>query len=125
MAENANRLRDSDFCFFTDLFEEAANDTIFIFTEVTPRVWPDIVDMIQQSYGDKQQGFQVDFLRGMRGNGQQMIIQKREGAVICPEDLAVCDIFRELQQAHQRKIDNGFRRQPKKVPGLKPAVNAL
>ena len=33
VAENANRLRDSDFCFFADLFDRAANDTVFVFTE--------------------------------------------------------------------------------------------
>ena len=124
VAENANRLRDSDFCFFADLFDQAADDTIFVFTEVTPRVWPDFVDLIQQHQGDKQ-GFRLDFLRGMRGNGQQMILQKKEGAVFSPEELSVCETFRNLQQAHRRKIDNGFKRQPKKIPGSKPSIDAF
>jgi len=124
VAENANRLRDSNFVFFFELFEQASNGTMFVFTEVTPRVWPDIVDILLQRE-DQEQGFHVKFTRGGRKYGQQMIVQKQENATLQPEELAVAEKFRDLQEVHQRKITNGFRRQPRKIRGKKLSINAI
>ena len=81
------------------------------------------MDLILQR-PEQGHGFQLDFLRAIHGNGQQMIIQKKEGAMLCPEELAFCEELRNLQEVHQRKIDNGFQRQPKKVRGGKTTVDA-
>lgn len=119
VAENAMRLRDSDFCFFSDVFEQAADNTTIVITEVTPRIWPEIVNILLQR-PDGGKGFTVDFLRAIkRSLGPQLVVQKREGATICPEELAACDEFRRLQALHERKIKNGFVRQPRKVRGAK------
>jgi len=45
VAENAVRLRNTDFVFFAELFQEAREGALFIFTETTHRLWPEIIDV--------------------------------------------------------------------------------
>lgn len=125
VAENAKRLRDSEFCFFADLFEKAADNTTIVVTEVTPRIWPEITDVILQR-PDGGKGFSIDFLRAIKRQlGPQLVVQKREGNTISTAELAACEEFRRLQELHERKIQNGFTRQPKKVRGSKISEEKL
>mgnify|MGYP000010223982 CR=1 FL=1 len=123
IAENAKSLRESQFQFFSDLFENAKNDAVFVFTEVTPRIWPDIVDVVlrQEGGGD---GFMIDFMRGeRRRSGPHLVIRKREGATFNRENVfGFCDEYRRMDRLHQRKIENGYRRQARKVRGGKAFV---
>ncbi|CAB9515117.1 expressed unknown protein [Seminavis robusta] len=124
IAENAKGLRESEFVFFADLFDEARMDTVFILTEVTPRIWPEIVDVLLQR-PDGGEDFQVHFIgTTTRKKGGQMFISKRKGSGISPEALSACEEYRRLRTLHERKIENGFQRQPKKVRGGKALVEA-
>lgn len=43
VAENAEGLRRTNFCFFRDLMREAAPGSLFVFTETTHRLWPELL----------------------------------------------------------------------------------
>ena len=47
--ENAQQLRQTQFVFFQQVFEEAADGTVFIFTDTTHRLWPDLIDLARQT----------------------------------------------------------------------------
>jgi len=130
VAENANRLRASDFCFFRDVFDQAALGTVIIISEVTPRLWPELVDLLYQRQQEQHLllqpdrehdiGFDVDFVRAKkRYIAPQLMIQKRRGGRIRPLDLVACQEFSHLKELHQRKMKSGFQRQSKKVKGVK------
>lgn len=128
LAENAAPLRDSDFRFFVDLFEQAANDTVFIITEVTSRIWPELLDILlrlqdQQQNTRQQQdliGFDVDFVRTKKRKfSPAMVIQKRLGAKIRQEEMDECQDFIRLRTLHERKMEKGYKRECKKVRGCK------
>jgi hypothetical protein len=51
IAENMHLLRESKFVFFQDLFEAAPVGAMFIFTETTPRIWPDFCNLVAEHCG--------------------------------------------------------------------------
>ena len=113
-------LRELDFVFFSDLFEAANEETTFLFTEVTPRIWPEIVDVILRR-PDGGEGFQVGFpkLTKRAKGGNQLVIQKKRGASISRDAISLCDSFPLLNELHNSKIEKGFERQPRKIRGSK------
>ena len=128
LAENAAPLRDSDFVFFVDLFEQAANDTVFVITEVTSRIWPELVDILlrlQDQQQDEQPagfafGFDVDFVRTKKRKfSPALVVQKRLGAKIRQEEMDECQDFIRLRTLHERKMEKGYKREYKKVRGCK------
>jgi hypothetical protein len=126
VAENAKPLRESDFVFFSEMFETAKDKTIFIFTETTPRVWPDFADLLIRKF-DGGAGFQICFPRNTkRGKtGPQLVIQKCRDATLSRDELERCDQYRQFQAIHEEKLRNGFQRQPKKIKGNKVAMQPL
>ena len=117
VAENSNLLHDSEFIFFRDLFESVSEGTIFIFTETTPRVWPEFYKLIQN---DLSCGMQIHF----RLNGKQMLIQKNtsQGEKKCENILTERDgkelkKFEKISMYHERKINSGWERQQQKNRG--------
>jgi hypothetical protein len=48
VAENAKALQQSDFIFFRDLMDAAPLGSVFVFTETTPRLWPDFYDFLSR-----------------------------------------------------------------------------
>jgi len=114
VAENAKELRDNEFVFFKELFDACREGSLFVLTETTHRLWPDIIDAIGSDV-------HVEFSRklGRGKSGEQMMLVKKRGAVIGEEELKQIQLFRRNSKSHERKVENGFVRQGKKVKGAK------
>jgi hypothetical protein len=56
VAENAVALRQHGFVFFRDLFKAARPGAVFLFTEVTHRLWPDLVNVAFEAWFVKPVG---------------------------------------------------------------------
>jgi len=123
VAENANVLRETGFCFFVDLFQRASVGSLFVFTETTPRVWPDFVDLLESR--PDLSGMQIGFPRNLgRGkSGPQMVLRKvarqNSSMIIHPEQRVLCDNFRRIRAVHERKMSSNFKRQRRKIRGGK------
>lgn len=115
VAENARKLRDNDYVFFQDLFSQAKQGALFVFTETTHRLWPELANVAGHS------GFDVSFpSRFQKHFGKrQLVLRKRKGAVFGPEEKALCMLFERDNEMHERKIQNGTVRQARKVRGAK------
>ena len=117
VAENSNLLHESKFIFFRELFESVSEGTIFIFTETTPRVWPEFYKLIQNNLPGEMR---ITF----RTNGKQMLIQKviSQGEENCDNILTEHDAkelekFEKILLYHERKINSGWKRQQQKIRG--------
>jgi hypothetical protein len=102
VAENAVKLRQSNFIFFQQLFQTAEENSLFVFTETTHRLWPDFLDLIRQSSLDYDDVNTVDYNihfpihRGRGGSsGWQMFLHKQKGAQISSEILHQIENFRK------------------------------
>lgn len=114
VAENANLLRDSHYVFFHDLFENARDGAIFIFTEVHPRIWPEFYKLMDVHCPYMQVGFNK--------NGRQMLLRKgsdqaQTSPLISEKDKEFLNKFEDLARFHTRKINSGWKRQIPKIRG--------
>ena len=120
VAENRNLLHESNFIFFKDLFELAPDGAIFIFTETTPRIWPDFCKLIEHHFkGDMEVGFNK--------NGRQMLLRK--GKILTEEGRATImmndhhanqlEKYSKIVECHERKLSSGYQRQQQKIRGAK------
>jgi len=137
VAENAKALRDSDYVFFKELVREASAGTLVLLTEVVPRLWPEIVRMLDR------EGLlplvDVGFRKGYRG--KQFLLRKREttrrrrrppatvvaatgeggggGAFesLDEETRDQLEHFERLSSYHDRKVGSGWKRQGRKANG--------
>jgi hypothetical protein len=107
IAENAVRLKDSNYVFFRQLFQQANDGAIFVFTETTHRLWPDLVDQLPEGMG-----FDVAFVKN---RSFQLLIHKRIGAptTISPLVKSQCAKMRHEGAMHTVKRERGFVRQTK------------
>jgi hypothetical protein len=118
VAENAAPLRTSDFVFFRDLFEQSNNGSLFVFTETTHRIWPELVELVTSS-----NCFQAAFVKSGRSRtGYQLLMLKRQGE----NDRLLDEISEELmadfvrdREMHEQKMAGGHERQRKKIRGAK------
>lgn len=111
VAENAQRLRESDWIFFTELASHAAPGSMFILSEVHPRLWPDVLSAVERNCSSMQVGF--------NRSGRQMLIRKgtdpsQDEVTISNKDRELVRRFRELDGYHTRKIESGWTRQAPK-----------
>lgn len=119
VAENAGKLKDSDYIFFRELFEAAAIGAMFFITETTPRLWPEIYDLIVQYNEDHDQTILKIHFPYMRG--QQMIISKScisddsNLQFISERDTKLLHNFKRYAQSHEELIESGWERQRKKT----------
>ena len=118
VAENTTKLRQQDYVFFADLFKLAKVGALFVFTETTPRLWPDFVDLITELGGDE---IEISFLGASgRGNcGPQMVLRKSKmpECGLDEKTRLMLDNFRSMNTMHERKMEKGFVRQIKKDRG--------
>ena len=125
VAENAIRLRAKDYVFFAELFDAAKEGAVFIFTETTHRLWPEIIDVATKTGGSNENiasGFDVAFPRIQRGRGKagfQLALRKRAGATLGEDVQRTCERFRRDNAMHELKISGGYKRQKKKIRGSK------
>lgn len=115
VAENAELLRGSDFVFFRDLLAMAKEGSVFLFTETTHRLWPEFVGIAEEL----SHGFEVTFPRIIGRKGTQMVLRKKFGAITGVEQKHLCANFILDRDNHERKIENGYARQTRKVRGAK------
>ena len=120
VAENAAKLRLSNFEFFRELFDLAKEESVIIFTETTHRIWPELVSLIIANQDEMSpstsSGFEVAFPFTRRGrNGVCMVLRKRVGSYISDEHVEMCQTFAQHQQMNDRRQVNGFVRQQKKA----------
>ena len=119
LAENSSKLRDNKFVFFTDLLVAAKEGAIIIITETTPRVWPDLIDALNDIPG---LDIDVAFPRAMSGRGKkgpQLALRKQVGSIVSKEVMLESEKYRKVNMMHERKLRKGFVRQVKKVRGAK------
>eukprot|EP00566_Odontella_aurita_P012555 CAMPEP_0113590334 /NCGR_PEP_ID=MMETSP0015_2-20120614/36619_1 /TAXON_ID=2838 /ORGANISM="Odontella" /LENGTH=478 /DNA_ID=CAMNT_0000496519 /DNA_START=386 /DNA_END=1822 /DNA_ORIENTATION=- /assembly_acc=CAM_ASM_000160 len=127
VAENAVRLRENNFVFFRQLFDAAQDGALFVFTETTHRLWPELIEAaVKMERVDfdagRVAGFDVSFPRIDRGRGKtghQLALRKRPGARLEPGVAEMCDRFARDREVHERKIAKGYSRQRPKVKGAK------
>lgn len=111
VAENAQKLRESDFVFFRNAFEQASEGTIFVVSEVTHRLWPDLVQIVEELGG-----FDVTFVPS---RSEQLVLEKKAGSRVSSQIISRCADMRLDDKRHNHKLKNGFVRPIRKVRGAK------
>ena len=125
IAENVVSLRASNFIFFQQIFDSASEGTMFIFTEVHPRAWPDFYNLIKVKCPYMHIGFSKSgrrmILRKMKctnnavDNNDILLDEKmRHEVVISERDFELIKQFEELGRLHERNMLSGYRRQTKR-----------
>ena len=125
VAENAKALRESDYVFFKELFREMPKGTLVLLTEVVPRLWPEMVRML-----DKEgilPWVDVGFRKGYCG--KQFLLKKRVTRRPANDEAQgpfdsldartrdQLEHFERLASYHERKVDSGWKRQGRKANG--------
>lgn len=136
VAENAELLRQSDYIFLKELVREMPVGTCVLLTEVVPRLWPEMVRMLQTE--NLLKDVDVGFCKGY--NGKQFMLRKRSksrtssSVGIVNNAVKSTDVddpfeslddrtrdqlehFERLASYHERKVDAGWERQGRKVNG--------
>ncbi|CAJ1962729.1 unnamed protein product [Cylindrotheca closterium] len=111
VAENAIRLKESDYIFFRELFQHAKEGSVFVLTETHPRVWPEFYKLMKAHCAFMEIGF--------RKNGRQMLVRKsingrQKTPLISNKDLELVKKFESIGKFHERKLNSGWERQEKK-----------
>lgn len=113
VAENANRLRESKYIFFRDLFQYAKDGSTMILTETHPRIWPEFHRFIQEYCPYMQMSFNK--------NGRQLLIRKmfdsEQTPIISKQDEKLLIKFENMKRDHERKLNSGWTRQSPKIRG--------
>ena len=123
VAENAQKLQESDFIFFRELFQHAQPGTLFILSEVHPRLWPEFYDLLRDGNCNMEEV-------GFNKRGRQMLLRKTSSSItssqgrktspaLSEKDQQLLEKFIELGRYHERKIESGWQRQEPKIRGAK------
>lgn len=115
VAENAIALRDSDYVFFRNLFEKVPVGTVFIFSETTPRLWPEFYSLLlEECEKNKDIALNIGF---PYKRGPLMVIQKNmksSSPMINNKDLRALQAFEKYSEKHDQLMDTGWERQKSK-----------
>lgn len=122
VAENAKQLRDSDYVFFRDLFDASANNSLFVITETTPRMWPEFYDILVEHNQKNNNNGPMLKIGFPYKRGQQMIIFKTDKKnndehpmpMISSRDMELLNDFEKYSQKHEQLIESGWERQKSK-----------
>ena len=111
VAENAQKLRESQYIFFKELWVRMPIGSVTILTETTPRLWPEFYDMIQKHCPCMEVGFPNQ-------RGPQLLIRKRSPAASHPtlsaRDNELLQEFRDMAVRHEYRRLSGWERQVNK-----------
>lgn len=119
VAENAHNLKESNYVFFRELFRYARQGSIFVLSEVHPRLWPDFYNLMQeenfciQEVGFNKKGKQMLFRKSSSAT------QRESGPIMSEIDRRQLAKFEEMGKYHERKIKVGWQRQESKIRGAK------
>lgn len=118
VAENAHKLQESNYIFFRELFQHAQPGSLFVLSEVHPRLWPEFYELLQdESCSMEEVGFNK--------NGRQLLLRKSSTLqskcrpALSEKDRKLLEKFIELGKYHERKIESGWHRQEPKIRGAK------
>ncbi|KAL3911299.1 MAG: hypothetical protein SGILL_007334 [Bacillariaceae sp.] len=114
VAENAQRLRDSDFVFFKDLFEAMPEGALFILTETTPYLWHELTSLMLEHCPYMQVGFP-------NKRGYQMVLRKgneQDVFSLSEEEGQLLQHFEGIAILREGKLEKGWERQEPKNRGL-------
>lgn len=119
IAENAVALRNRDYIFFRELFEEADQGAVFLFPDTTHRLWPEMSTIA------KEAGLYYTTPHVKSGKvGWHFVAFKddhRPGNEY--HTTAISDVllnrFKADQDAHSKRLDRGWKREEKKIKGEK------
>jgi hypothetical protein len=107
VAENAHKLRASEFIFFQDLWNQMPVGSTMILTETTPRLWPEFYDVIQKHCPFMEVGFP--------NQRPQLLLRKRSPTAVHPtlsaRDQQQLRNFREISAQHEKRNRSGWERQ--------------
>ena len=117
IAENAVALRDQDWAFFRHLFQEANNGTLFCFTDTTHRLWPELFHVAR----DAKLRIATPHVRCGKV-GWQFVALKDGSNPGCQYystaiDPKVFNRFERDNEAHIRRLKNGWKREKRKARG--------
>lgn len=124
VAENAQKLQESDYIFFRELFQHAQPGTLFVLSEVHPRLWPEFYKLLEDGNCDMEEV-------GFNKRGRQMLLRKssntpsrrtKSSPALSEKDQQLLEKFIELGKFHERKIQAGWQRQEPKIRGAKDIV---
>jgi hypothetical protein len=112
VAENAQKLRASEYTFFQELWDRMPIGSTMFLTETTPRLWPEFYDIIQERFPYLQVGFPNQ-------RGPQLLIRKRSPAAtthptLSSRDEELLKDFREIAARHEERRRSGWERQVNK-----------
>ena len=122
VAENKNALRARDWVFFRDAFARAKPGALFLFTETTHRLWPELAAVATEVLGDCDMSLPTD-LPGR--SGSTLFVRKGSSA---KDNEAHADMFARFADdnaAHERRLlkpagPGGGRSQVRLAPSSKP-----
>ena len=116
VAENYQRLQESDYVFFRELLQLARPGAALLLTETTNRLWPDLYDVVQRLGPEYTVAF--PYTKGF----QMMIHKQPQSSFLAKDRDRVHDLvngFRQNQQSQDARIRTGFQRQKRRVRGAK------
>jgi len=119
VAENAVALRDENWAFFRDLFEEAGEGDLFFITDTTHRLWPELAG-ISKDAGLRfvtphikagKVGWQFAAMKNGHSPGEDYYRKAIN------KDLM--ERFKADNSAHLHRLERGYKREDRKVRGAK------
>lgn len=123
VAENAHKLDESKYIFFKELFQHARPGSLFVLSEVHPRLWPKFYNLLLEEecccieeVGFNKKGRQMLFRKGV---ADPSIQREQQRPIMSEKDLKLLIKFEELMMCHERKIEAGWQRQEPKMRGAK------
>lgn len=126
VAENAQKLHESNYIFFRELFQHSQPGTLFVLSEVHPRLWPKFYELLEDESCHMEEV-------GFNKNGRQMLLRKgcsnsitsaqrtNSSPTLSEKDRKLLEKFIELGKFHERKMEAGWQRQEPKIRGAKDA----
>jgi hypothetical protein len=120
IAENAQQLRSSNYIFFHDLWNAMPDQSLVILTETTPRLWPELYRIVEESCPFMQVTFP-------NYKGPQMFLRKcstsspssssstaETKTSLSDRDRKLLQEFQEISARHEERQQSGWTRQVKK-----------
>jgi hypothetical protein len=114
VAENASKLRASNYIFFRDLWNAIPEGSIFIITETTPRLWPEFYRIIEEHCPLMEVSFPNQ-------KGPQLLLRKSSRIIQGMDDVQssirvdeCLKSFEEIAARHEERLASGWERQSKK-----------
>lgn len=112
LVENAVAIRGTNYSFFVDVFANSKEGALFIFTDTSPIMWPDFIDLLREKFGTQFEAAFVD---------DNLLLRKRAGATVSDDAVIECSAFSSMNTFYERKRQAGnFRKDTRKIRAVNP-----